>query len=90
MTLRDLLRKTSYHAIFNCIHKEYYYKDPDDEVIELSLAYRRVINKLLSYDMSPNPEYQILIRGVEGKKTRKLPHSLTYAFKLPKTKKLML
>jgi hypothetical protein len=71
MTLRDLLRKTSYHAIFNCIHKEYYYKDPDDEVIEMSLAYRRVINKLLSYDMSPNPEYQILIRGVEGEENQK-------------------
>jgi hypothetical protein len=71
MTLRDLLRKTSYHAIFNCIHKEYYYKDPDDEVIEVSLSYRRVINKLLSYDESPDPEYQILIRAPEGEASEK-------------------
>ena len=71
MTLRDLLRKTSYHAIFNCLHKEYYYKDPDDEVTEVSLAYRRVINKLLSYDMSPAPEYQILIRAPEGESSEK-------------------
>ena len=66
MTLRDLLRKTSYHAIFNCLHKEYYHKDPDDEVTKMSIAYRNVVNTILSYDPSPNTEYQIYVKRDEG------------------------
>ena len=69
MTLRDLLRTTSYHAIFNCIYKEYYYNDPDEEVTEMSLAYRRVRDTLLNYDPCQNKEYEIMIRAVEEEPT---------------------
>ena len=66
MTLRALLEQSNYKSIFNCLYKNYYYKDPEESVIEMSLAYRKVITEILNSTVSPTKEYKILITQEEG------------------------
>ena len=66
MTFRELLKKTNHKEIFNHLYKEYYYKNIDDEVNEMSLAYRAVISELLAKDASPASDWVMQIRAVDN------------------------
>ena len=67
MTFRDLLRQSNHREIFNYLHKEYYYKDIDDEVHQMAVQYQKVMDALLALPLSPNKKWEIEVRAEEGK-----------------------
>jgi|LULG01.1.fsa_nt_gb hypothetical protein len=61
MTLRELVQKSSHAAMFDCIRKHYYLDKSEEELIELTLAYRHVGDELSSLPNNLNPEHKIYI-----------------------------
>jgi hypothetical protein len=66
MTFRELLQKTNHKEIFNHLYQEYYYKNVEDEVMEMSLSYRRVVDELLSKPSAPQGEWVIEVRASDN------------------------
>ena len=48
MTFRSLLLKHSFTSVFNKLHSLYYYKDSDDDIIQMAINYRKIIRELLA------------------------------------------
>ena len=66
MTFRELLKNSNHREVFNYLHKEYYYKNIDEEVHEMALAYQKVIDELLGKPVAPNEEWEIEIRMIDN------------------------
>ena len=48
MTFRNLLLNHSFTSVFNKLHSLYYYKDPDDEITQIAINYRKTIRELVA------------------------------------------
>ena len=64
MTFRQLIQKGSYNSIFNCLHSNYYYKDSEDSITEMAVAYRRCIEELIN--LPPNNTNDYILIESEG------------------------
>ncbi len=52
MTLRELIKSTSYKGVFNSIYKKFYKSKPDEEVAKYALAYSDLYKKLENLNFS--------------------------------------
>jgi hypothetical protein len=66
MTLRDLLKKSNFKSAFNVLYREYYFDNPEREVVEYDFKYRKVWDTLLDLPKNSGNEYKIFIKEVEG------------------------
>ena len=60
MTFRQLIQKGSYNSIFNCLHSNYYYKDSEDSITEMAVAYRRCIEELINLPPNNTTDYILI------------------------------
>ena len=64
-TLRSLAQKSSHSKVFDII-REYYYKDRNtDDLIQLSLTYRKVVKDLIDLPSNPDSKFKIYITEKE-------------------------
>lgn len=65
MTLRDLIKSTSYKGVFNSIYKKFYKSKPDEEVAKYALAYSDLYKKLENLNFSGDDSLKIYITEKE-------------------------
>tara|TARA_R100000808_G_C2152137_1_gene161460 strand:- start:2797 stop:3246 length:450 start_codon:yes stop_codon:yes gene_type:complete len=66
MTLRDLLRTSSFASLFNELHRHYYIDRSDDSLVDLCVSYRKAIGELIYLEGRSSKDWELDVSTVSS------------------------